>query len=48
LGKHQINQPKAGYTDTKTKQVKIHTLEEIKAVYESNNLDCSKVIDKNN
>src|SRR5258708_30992194 len=39
---------KAGYTDTKTKQVKIHTLEEIKAVYESNNLDCSKVIDKNN
>ena len=39
---------KAGYTDKKTKQIKIHTLEEIKAVYESNNLDCSKVIDKNN
>jgi hypothetical protein len=39
---------KAGYTDRKTKQIKVHTLEEIKAVYESNNLDCSKVIDKNN
>lgn len=39
---------KAGYTDKKTKQIKIHTLEEIKAVYESNNLDCSKIIDKNN
>ena len=25
---------KAGYTDKKTKQIKIHTLEEIKAVYE--------------
>ena len=39
---------KGGYTDKNTKQIKIHTLEEIKAVYESNNLDCSKVIDKNN
>ena len=39
---------KAGYTDKKTKQIKIHTLEEIKAVYESNNLDCSKVIDRSN
>lgn len=39
---------KAGYTDKKTKQIKVHTLEEIKAVYESNNLDCSKVIDTKN
>lgn len=39
---------KAGYTDKKTKQIKVHTLEEIKAVYESNNLNCSKVIDNNN
>ncbi|MGQ0827566.1 MAG: DUF7687 domain-containing protein [Bacteroidota bacterium] len=39
---------KAGYTSKKTKQIKIHTLEEIKAVYESNNLDYSKVIDKKN
>ena len=39
---------KAGYTDRKTQQIKVHTLEEIKAVYESNNLDYSKVIDKHN
>ena len=39
---------KAGYTDRKTSKIKVHTLEEIKAVYESNSLDCSKVIDKNN
>lgn len=38
---------KAGYTDKKTKHIKVHTLEEIKKVYESNNLDYSKVIDKN-
>ena len=39
---------KGGYTDKKTKQVKVHTLEEIKAVYESNHLDCSRVIDQKN
>ena len=39
---------KSGYTDKKTKQVKVHTLEEIKAVYESNNLDCSQVINQEN
>ena len=39
---------KAGYTDRKTKHIKVHTLEEIRKVYESNNLDYSKVIDKNN
>jgi hypothetical protein len=39
---------KAGYTDRKTKQIKVHSLEEIKKVYSSNNLDCSKVIDTNN
>ncbi len=39
---------KGGYTDTKTKQIKVHTLKEIKAVYESNHLDCSKVIGKDN
>ncbi|MFN0050227.1 MAG: hypothetical protein ACKVOU_13975 [Cytophagales bacterium] len=39
---------KAGYTDRKTKQIKVHTLEEIREVYESNNLDCSKVIEKGN
>lgn len=39
---------KGGYTDKKTKQVKVHTLEEIKLVYESNDLDCSRVIDKQN
>lgn len=38
---------KAGYTDKKTKHIKVHTLEEIKKVYESNNLDYTKVIDKN-
>jgi len=38
---------KAGYTDKQTKHIKVHTLEEIKKVYESNNLDYSKVIDKN-
>lgn len=37
---------KAGYTDKKTKHIKVHTLEEIKKVYESNSLDYSKVIDK--
>ena len=37
---------KAGYTDKQTKQIKVNTLEEIKKVYESNNLDYSKVIDK--
>lgn len=36
---------KAGYTDKKTKHIKVHTLEEIKKVYESNNLNYSKVID---
>ncbi len=35
---------KAGYTDKKTKHIKVHTLDEIKKVYESNNLDYSKVI----
>jgi hypothetical protein len=39
---------KAGYTDKKTKQIKIHTLEEIRSVYLSNNLDYSKVIDSEN
>lgn len=39
---------KAGYTDKKTKHIKVHTLEEIKKVYESNNLNYSKVIDKDN
>jgi hypothetical protein len=37
---------KAGYTDKKTKHIKVHTLEEIKKVYESNNLNYSKVIDE--
>lgn len=39
---------KAGYTDKKTKQVKVYTIEQIKAVYESNNLDYSRVIDEKN
>jgi hypothetical protein len=39
---------KAGYTDKKTKQIKVHSLKEIKAVYENNNLDCRKVINEKN
>ena len=39
---------KGGYTDKRTKQVKVHTLAEIASVYESNNLDHSKLIDSNN
>lgn len=38
---------KGGYTDKKTKHIKVHTLEEIKKVYESNDLDYSKLIDTN-
>lgn len=41
-----INQ-KAGYTDRQTKTIKVHTLEVIQKVYEENNLDYSKIIDKN-
>lgn len=39
---------KAGYTDRKTQSIKVHSLEEIKLVYQSNNLDYSKVIGENN
>lgn len=39
---------KGGYTDRKTKQIKAHTLEEIKSAYESNQLDHSRVINANN
>ena len=39
---------KGGYTDRKTKQIKAHTLEEIKSAYESNQLDQSRVINANN
>lgn len=39
---------KGGYTDKATKTIKIHSLQEIKAVYEDNNLDCSKLISKSN
>lgn len=39
---------KGGYTNRKTKQIKVHTLEEIKRVYQSNNLDYSKVVDESN
>ena len=39
---------KAGYTDKLTKQVKVHPLAEIKSVYESNNLDYSKIINSDN
>lgn len=38
---------KGGYTDKKTKHIKVHTLEEIKKVYDSNKLDYSKLIGKN-
>jgi hypothetical protein len=38
---------KGGYTDKKTKQIKVHTVEEIKAIYKSNNLDYSKIIGDN-
>lgn len=37
---------KGGYTDKKTKHIKIHTVDEIKKVFESNDLDYSKLIDK--
>jgi len=39
---------KAGYTDKLTKQVKVHSLGEIKSVYESNNLNYSKLINSDN
>ena len=38
---------KGGYTDKKTKHIKVHTIDEIKKVFESNDLDYSKLIDKN-
>jgi hypothetical protein len=36
---------KAGYTDKKTKRIKIPTIDELKSVYEANGLDCSKIVD---
>ena len=38
---------KAGYTDKKTKRIKIPTIDELKSVYEVNGLDSSKIVDAN-
>jgi hypothetical protein len=38
---------KAGYTDKKTKRIKIPTIDELKSVYEANGLDSSKIVDAN-
>jgi hypothetical protein len=38
---------KAGYTDKKTKRIKIPTIDELKSVYEANGLDSSKIVGTN-
>src|SRR4051794_26865988 len=39
---------KAGYTDKKTNQIKVHTIDEIKRAYKSNELDYSKIVNNDN